>query len=61
MTKIKLKDIKKSYGSTNWTKLQKQTDDDVEKAATSSKDSKLLTETELAQLRRAHSEQATQK
>lgn len=57
MKRIKLDDIKTSVGATNWAAVKQQTDSDIEKKSTSSAESKLLTELELAQLRRASSEQ----
>lgn len=60
MKKIKLEDIKNSHGSTNWAAVSKQTDADVEEIASKSSDAKLLSEPELAQLRRVSSEQGAQ-
>lgn len=57
MKRIKLDDIKTSAGATNWAAVKQQTDSDIEKKSMSSTESKLLTELELAQLRRASSEQ----
>jgi hypothetical protein len=60
MKKINLKDIKNSHGSTNWTTVRKQTDAEIKEAALKSQDAKLLSVLELAQLRRAGSEQGAQ-
>lgn len=57
MKRIKLDDIKTSAGATNWAAVKQQTDSDIEKKSMSSTESKLLTELELAQLRRVSSEQ----
>ena len=60
MAKIKLKEIKNSRGSTNWDVVRRQTDEEIQKAASSSPDSKLLTEFEISELRRENSEQGTE-
>jgi len=58
MKRIKLDDIKSSDGATNWAAVKQQTDSDIEKKSMYSAESKLLTELELAQLRRASIEQS---
>lgn len=57
MKRIKLDDIKTSAGATNWAAVKQQTDSDIEKKAKNHTESKLLTELELAQLRRPRSDQ----
>lgn len=59
MTKIKLKDIKESKGTTDWEKLKKQSDREIRENALSSQDAKLLSDYELTQLYRAKSEQGS--
>lgn len=59
MTKINLKDIKESKGSTDWEKLKKQSDREIRENALSSHDAKLLSDYELTQLYRAKSEQGS--
>jgi hypothetical protein len=51
--KVKLENIEKSVGSTNWTSVKKQTDADIERAAKTS-EAKLLTPVELSQLCRTN-------
>lgn len=59
MKRIKLDDIKGTFGATNWVAVKKQTDEDIEKKSLASPESKLLTELELTQLRRARKEQSS--
>ena len=58
--KIKLEDVKNCHGSTNWSAVRKQTDAEIEDAVSKYRDAKLLSEHELAQMRRASSEQGAQ-
>lgn len=60
MAKIKLNDIKSSRGSTNWEVVRQQTDEEIQKAASTSPDSKLLTEYEISELRRENSEKGAE-
>lgn len=58
MRKIKLDEIKNSFGATNWVAVKQQKDDDIEQKPKSSTDSRPLTDIELLELRRVRSEQS---
>lgn len=52
MKKIKEKDIKNSKGRTNWTQLENQTEAEINNAALSDKEARLLKDHELMSLKK---------